>query len=138
MAHLVRARRSWLPMHNTRRAPGLPLLLETRTSSGTGSVPGDRLGRRGKVIEQMLGHGSATMTLDTDGHLFDNRLDEVAEAMARAREAERAAAAHHEIAVAPVLPVRATARGRVAGQRFRWSEPLSLVPPTGFEPALPP
>ena len=59
-----------------------------------------------KVIQQMLGHGSATMTLDTYGHLFDNRLDEVAEAMAAAREAERAAASHGEVPVAPVLPER--------------------------------
>ena len=42
-----------------------------------------------KVVQQMLGHGSATMTLDTYGHLFENRLDEVAEAMDAAREMER-------------------------------------------------
>ena len=34
-----------------------------------------------KVVQQMLGHGSATMTLDTYGHLFADRLDEVADAM---------------------------------------------------------
>ena len=33
----------------------------------------------------MLGHASATMTLDTYGHLFENRLDEVADALDRAR-----------------------------------------------------
>jgi hypothetical protein len=33
----------------------------------------------------MLGHASATMTMDTYGHLFDNRLDEVADALDRAR-----------------------------------------------------
>ena len=38
-----------------------------------------------KVVQQMLGHASATMTLDTYGHLFDNRLDEVADALDRAR-----------------------------------------------------
>ncbi|MEO7629335.1 MAG: site-specific integrase, partial [Nocardioides sp.] len=32
-----------------------------------------------KVVQQMLGHSSATMTLDTYGHLFDDRLDEVGE-----------------------------------------------------------
>ena len=59
-----------------------------------------------KVVQQMLGHGSATMTLDTYGHLFDDRLDEVGEAMDRAR-----AAAHRRRntraalpRVAPVLP----------------------------------
>ena len=38
-----------------------------------------------KVVQQMLGHASATMTMDTYGHLFDNRLDEVADALDRAR-----------------------------------------------------
>jgi integrase len=37
-----------------------------------------------KVVQQMLGHKSATMTLDLYGHLFDDRLDEVAEALDRA------------------------------------------------------
>ena len=34
-----------------------------------------------KVVQQMLGHASATMTLDLYGHLFGDRLDEVADAM---------------------------------------------------------
>lgn len=34
-----------------------------------------------KVVQQMLGHATATMTLDTYGHLFPDRLDEVADAM---------------------------------------------------------
>ena len=29
-----------------------------------------------KVVQQMLGHASATMTLDTYGHLFEDRLNE--------------------------------------------------------------
>jgi len=63
-----------------------------------------------KVVQQMLGHGSATMTLDTYGHLFEDRLDEVGDAMDAAREAarERRAAlrpvAPADPAVAPVLP----------------------------------
>src|SRR4051794_6857816 len=40
-----------------------------------------------KVVQQMLGHASAAMTLDQHGHLFGDRLDEVAERMAAAREA---------------------------------------------------
>jgi integrase len=49
-----------------------------------------------KVVQQMLGHASATMTIDTYGHLFENRLDEVADALDRARaqsqiDAERSA-----------------------------------------------
>ena len=42
-----------------------------------------------KVVQQMLGHGSASMTLDTYGHLFEDRLDEVGDAMGRARDAAR-------------------------------------------------
>jgi integrase len=41
-----------------------------------------------KVVQQMLGHKSATMTLDQYGHLFPNRLDVVADAMDAARTAE--------------------------------------------------
>ena len=33
----------------------------------------------------MLGHASATMKMDTYGHLFENRLDEVADALDRGR-----------------------------------------------------
>jgi integrase len=36
-----------------------------------------------KVVQQMLGHKSATMTLDLHGHLFGDRLDVVADAMGR-------------------------------------------------------
>jgi hypothetical protein len=38
----------------------------------------------------MLGHKSATMTLDLYGHLFDDRLDEVADALDRAARASAA------------------------------------------------
>jgi integrase len=34
-----------------------------------------------KVVQQMMGHKSATMTLDQYGHLFPDRLDVVADAM---------------------------------------------------------
>jgi len=34
-----------------------------------------------QVVQQMLGHKSATMTLDLYGHLFLERLDEVAAAL---------------------------------------------------------
>jgi hypothetical protein len=37
----------------------------------------------------MLGHASAAMTLDTYGHLFEDRLDEVSAAMEAARDSER-------------------------------------------------
>jgi site-specific recombinase XerC len=60
-----------------------------------------------KVVQQTLGHSSATMTMDTYGHLFENRLDEVPETMDAARSAARTAAdtvAHADPDVAPVLP----------------------------------
>lgn len=40
-----------------------------------------------KVIQQMLGHKSATMTLDLYGHLLPDRLDEVADALDAAARA---------------------------------------------------
>lgn len=40
-----------------------------------------------KVVQQMLGHSSAAMTLDVYGHLFGDRLDVVADAMDAARTA---------------------------------------------------
>ncbi|WP_435825186.1 tyrosine-type recombinase/integrase [Nocardiopsis alba] len=38
-----------------------------------------------KVVQAMLGHKTATMTLGRYGHLFPDRLDEVADAMDAAR-----------------------------------------------------
>lgn len=46
-----------------------------------------------KVVQQMLGHKSATMTLDLYGHLFPDRLDTVADALDAARAAALAASA---------------------------------------------
>ncbi|WP_051051137.1 tyrosine-type recombinase/integrase [Nocardiopsis salina] len=40
-----------------------------------------------KVVQTMLGHKTATMTLDTYGHLFPDRLDDVAEKMSARRTA---------------------------------------------------
>jgi hypothetical protein len=53
-----------------------------------------------------LGHSSATMTLDTYGHLFEDRLDEVGDAMDRARSAaqQRRKGLGTLPRVAPVLP----------------------------------
>jgi hypothetical protein len=82
----------------------------------------------------MLGHSSATMTMDTYGHLFENRLDDVADAMDAARSAARAAresALETAQAVAPagsgvaqVLPkadlidlAEVRSKGKTAGQR---------------------
>ncbi|WP_218120090.1 tyrosine-type recombinase/integrase [Actinopolyspora mzabensis] len=38
-----------------------------------------------KVVQQMLGHKTATLTLDIYGHLFPDRLDEIADRMDAAR-----------------------------------------------------
>ena len=59
-----------------------------------------------KVVRQMLGHSSATMTLDTYGHLFDDRLDEVGDALDAARTAaqQRRSTLRALPRVAPVLP----------------------------------
>jgi len=64
-----------------------------------------------KVVQQMRGHSSAAMTMDVYGHLFHDRLDEVADALdnARAEAAEAArkafsAVATPDSAVAHLLP----------------------------------
>ena len=43
-----------------------------------------------KVVQTMLGHASATMTLDLYGHLYPDRLDEIADRMDAARTARTA------------------------------------------------
>jgi integrase len=62
-----------------------------------------------KVVQQMLGHKSATMTLDLYGHLFPDRLDTVADAMDAARavalEAAAQAGTGHRRDTATVLPL---------------------------------
>ena len=87
-----------------------------------------------KVVQQMLGHSSAAMTMDVYGHLFHDRLDEVADALDNARtEAAKATKTAREAAeaiakarnaVAKVLPTAevvdlATTRAnrKRAGQR---------------------
>ena len=52
-----------------------------------------------KVVQQMLGHKSATMTLDLYGHLFPDRLDEVADALDAAARAAAVARLLHRSTV---------------------------------------
>jgi integrase len=63
-----------------------------------------------KVVQQMLGHKSATMTLDLYGHLFPDRLDTVADALDAARtvalEPVAEAGTGHRRDAAAVLPIR--------------------------------
>ena len=44
------------------------------------------------VVQTMLGHKSATLTLDTYGHLFPDRLDEVSKKMHKRRSKQLAKA----------------------------------------------
>ena len=61
-----------------------------------------------KVVQQMLGHKSATMTLDLYGHLFGDRLDVVADALDVARSAALAGV-YPLCTGAEVLPLAAAA-----------------------------
>ena len=56
-----------------------------------------------KVVQTMLGHKSATMTLDLYGHLFPDQLDEVADAL----DVARAAAVAHLLPTAAVVSLGA-------------------------------
>lgn len=62
-----------------------------------------------KVVQQMLGHKSATMTLDLYGHLYDDRLDEVAERMDAARRHARVTSPRSSERV--VTPLHGSRRG---------------------------
>ena len=62
-----------------------------------------------KVVQTMLGHQSATMTLDLYGHLLADQLDEVADAMDAARAA--GAAARRAPGVVAALPALRPAQG---------------------------
>ena len=64
-----------------------------------------------KVVQTMLGHQSATMTLDLYGHLMDDQLDEVADAMDAARARGRARRAEGSVTSLPAM----SSAGRGAG-----------------------
>ena len=57
-----------------------------------------------KVVQQMLGHKSATMTLDLYGHLFPDQLDEIAD---RLDAAVRSARVYPLCTGADVVPLAA-------------------------------
>ncbi|GAA0980510.1 hypothetical protein Q7689_03640 [Nocardiopsis tropica] len=76
----------WLPRP-------LPTSASRRTSCGTAASLAIASGADVKVVQMMLGHTTATMALDHYGHLFPDRLDEVAEQMAAGRAAALAKAA---------------------------------------------
>jgi integrase len=56
-----------------------------------------------KVVQQMLGHKSATMTFDLYGHLMGDRLDVVADAMDAARAAALADRVAHPLPTADII-----------------------------------
>jgi len=64
-----------------------------------------------KVVQTMLGHQSATMTLDLYGHLLNDQLDEVADAMDAARAA--GASARRPVAAVAALPTARSVAGPV-------------------------
>jgi len=85
-----------------------------------------------KVVQQMLGHKSATMTLDLYGHLFDSELDDIADRL------DAAARTSSEF-LADFLRTRGSfPTCRVEKNCWR---PVNTrppaVPPAGFEPATP-
>jgi integrase len=72
-----------------------------------------------KVVQTMLGHKSATMTLDLYGHLFADQLDQVADAM----DAARSRVQDHAdfLRIRPVVRDLEEARQRTRGQQLRGS-----------------
>jgi hypothetical protein len=114
-----------LPRHLAAKAIGIPELHphELRHTAASLAIAS---GADVKVVQQMLGHSSAAMTMDVYGHLFSDRLDEVADALDNARsEASRSAAAvaNAQNPVAKVLPnadvvdlAAYKAKGKTAGQ----------------------
>ena len=75
-----------------------------------------------KVVQQMLGHKSATMTLDLYGHLFPDRLDTVADTMDAARTvalnvAAEAGTGHGRCCATPAVKANGLWLCVFAGQR---------------------
>jgi integrase len=88
-----------------------------------------------KIVQRMLGHKSATLTLDLYGHLFGDQLDEVADALDAARNSAA------EPRVANPLPNAQRCRRQAIltdSETPRENGGFSGVAPSGFEPPLPP
>ena len=64
------------------RAAQLPSDLRRHELRHTAASLAIHAGANVKVLQRMLGHASAAMTLDRYGHLMDTALDEVADRMA--------------------------------------------------------
>ena len=63
--------------------PGQTTIRRVETLPATSFTSGANV----KVVQQMLGHKSAIMTLDLYGHLFPDQLDEVADRLDAAARA---------------------------------------------------
>ena len=72
------------------------------------------VGANVKVVQTMLGHKSATMTLDLYGHLMTDRLDQVADAMDAARRSFQDHA--DSLRTKPIVRDLDEARQRARGQ----------------------
>jgi site-specific recombinase XerD len=83
-----------------------------------------------KVVQQILGHKSATMTLDLCGHPFESRIDEVADALDKAARVPDVAPAWPQGNVADLEAAR---KKRAARQ----TSGLQAVPPARIELASP-
>ena len=73
------------------REAGLPQGLRVHDLRHTAASLAIREGSSVKVVQAMLGHRSATQTLDRYGHLYPSDLDALAESLDRAHAAAMAA-----------------------------------------------
>jgi len=87
---VLRAGRCRLAMARASQAMGVDQPLTPHELRHTAASLAIAAGADVKVIQTMLGHKDAAMTLNVYGHLFPDRLDVVSDAMERAREEELA------------------------------------------------
>ena len=87
-----------------------------------------------KVVQQMLGHRSATVTLDQYGHLFGDDLDSVADRLDAHARTARGLLADYLRTGGQLIKLPSDTEGATA-QQIR---AFQRVPPAGFEPAPPP
>lgn len=76
-------RRSVAAARMRRRSRGAEAGVSGRTVSNAGVCAGLHRNQVREVVQRMLGHRSATLTLDLYGHLFDDDLGPVADSMHR-------------------------------------------------------
>lgn len=77
-----------IPLKDLRTAAGVPAVVDPYELRHTCASLAIRAGANVKVVQRMLGHSSAALTLDRYGHLFDDDLDAVADALGALRSGE--------------------------------------------------